>query len=200
MPFQVGMTSSCAPGDGSSSRTLAAGCSTIRPSRSGPPNVTRTMRGLKCSTRRTATRRNRGGSRRARTVVGLRSDGLMAPASHLMALRPSRPRNAPRRSLTASGVQVAPIEGRPRARGDVEGVGRAARRECLAYAGRSKAMLVAEAGAQRRGVNTRYVNGSQRHPHDLTTYHWGPAGCHHRHGGGDDQTMAPCTGATRTST
>jgi hypothetical protein len=67
--------------------------------------------------------------------------------------------------------------------------------------GRSKAMLVAEAGAQRRGVNTRYVNGSHRHPHDLTTYHWGPvSGCHHRHGGGADQTAAPGTGATRTST
>jgi hypothetical protein len=69
------------------------------------------------------------------------------------------------------------------------------------WPGRSKAMLGAEAGAQRLGVNTRYVNGSQRHPHDLPTYHWGLAGCHHhRHGGGDDQTVAPCTGATRTST
>ena len=66
--------------------------------------------------------------------------------------------------------------------------------------GLTKAMLGAGAGAQRRSVNTRHVNGSQRHPHDLTTYHWGPEGCHLRQGGGADQTMAPRTGTTRTST
>ena len=44
MPFHVGMMSSCVPGEGSSNRTLAAGCSTVRPSRSGPAKVTPTMR------------------------------------------------------------------------------------------------------------------------------------------------------------
>ena len=97
------------------------------------------------------------------------------------------------------------VSGRDRASrsrwGDVEGVRSATRRERLAYAGS------VESDARRRSwctatrfVNTRYVNGSQRHPYDLTTYHWGPAGCHHRHGGGADQTVAPRTGATRTST
>src|SRR5207248_6606286 len=67
LPFQTGTTSSCAPADGIRSRTLAAGCSTVSPSRSGPAKVTRTMRGLMRSTRRTVTWRKRGGSRRTRT-------------------------------------------------------------------------------------------------------------------------------------
>jgi len=44
--FGVDPPRSGRPGNGSSNRTLAAGCSTIRPSRSGPAKVTRTMRRL----------------------------------------------------------------------------------------------------------------------------------------------------------
>ena len=39
LPCQVGMTSSAEPEEGSSSRTLAAGCSTTRPFSSGPATV-----------------------------------------------------------------------------------------------------------------------------------------------------------------
>ena len=56
LPFQLGTNTSGVPGGGSSSRTLAAGCSTVKPSRSGPANVTRSIRGLKRSTRHTAIR------------------------------------------------------------------------------------------------------------------------------------------------
>ena len=58
MPFHVGITSSVVPGEGSSSRTLAAGRSTAKPSRSGPVSVARTSRGLMDSTRASVTWRN----------------------------------------------------------------------------------------------------------------------------------------------
>src|SRR6476646_6582411 len=72
------MISSVAPEAGSSNRTLAAGSSTFRPSRSGPANVTRVMRGPNGSTRCTATWRKRGGSRRTRGDFGVSSVPVIA--------------------------------------------------------------------------------------------------------------------------
>ena len=69
---------------GSSRRTLAAGSSTVNPSRSGPANVMRSRRGLTGTTARTATRRNRGGSRRVRAgSFGRLRIGSSPPAFHL---------------------------------------------------------------------------------------------------------------------
>ncbi len=68
-PFQVGMMSSREAGDGNNSRTLAAGSSIAKPSSSAPPSVTRARHGFTIATRRTSTMRNRGGSRRTRTLI-----------------------------------------------------------------------------------------------------------------------------------
>src|SRR5262245_11926785 len=76
LPFHAGRTSSAPGADGNSSRTLDAGSSTVKPSRSGPPSVTRIIQGLNGSTECTVTSRKRGGSRRVRGRV----DGsLMRP-------------------------------------------------------------------------------------------------------------------------
>jgi hypothetical protein len=74
--------------------------------------------------------------------------------------------------------------------GDIEGC-RERDSECLAYAGSDDSVLVAEAGAQRRGVGTRNMSGARRQPHDLTRYQWGLARYHLRRCRGGDQTVRP---------
>ena len=75
LPFHAGITSRRFPA-GNSTRTLAAGSSTRKPSSSGPPSVTRRSRGVTGTTRRTSTRRNRGGSRRTRSAATFSSGVL----------------------------------------------------------------------------------------------------------------------------
>ncbi len=83
MPFHAGITSSLPTDEGSNSRTLAAGWSTVKPSSSSPASVTRASRGLIRSTRCTFTARNRGGSFRKRTGA----EKLTSASSHGRRLR-----------------------------------------------------------------------------------------------------------------
>jgi hypothetical protein len=73
---------------------------------------------------------------------------------------------------------------------DIEGVGSATRRERLAYAGSDESVVIAEAGAQRRGVNTRMCVAPNVKPtsEPRTT---GSGGVPPAPPGGADQTSAP---------
>lgn len=73
LPFHSGMISSPVFRDGSSTRTLAAGSSTVKLSSSSPVRLTRTIWGLISSLAATMARRNLGGSRRRRWSASERS-------------------------------------------------------------------------------------------------------------------------------